>query len=200
MQVFLPFALVQLGNAMVSMRRLNQFLVMEERSDEVEKLDTPGANIDDADFFWAEPPKPKVCVVSCMKFIAPKFSALSQLPPWEVPLCETCRSLRPSDDAHCQSRACCSPGSCPYHGAFNAGGIVLDLDSWNLQEDPKVVKKQQRRWRRKRGLKGSEGNEAEALPLTLVKTVKADAQVCASVSDPDPVCTACSANPWSVRC
>lgn len=35
MQVFLPFALVQLGNAMVSMRRLNQYLVMEERTDEV---------------------------------------------------------------------------------------------------------------------------------------------------------------------
>jgi hypothetical protein len=34
-QVFLPFALVQLGNAMVSMRRLNQYLVMEERTDEV---------------------------------------------------------------------------------------------------------------------------------------------------------------------
>lgn len=63
-----------------------------------------------------------------------------------------------------------------------------------------MVKKQQRRWRRKRGLKGSEGNEPEALPLTLVKSVKADAQVCASVPDPDPVCTACSANPWSVRC
>ena len=35
MQIFLPFALVQLGNAMVSMRRLNQFLVMEERNDDV---------------------------------------------------------------------------------------------------------------------------------------------------------------------
>lgn len=35
MQIFLPFALVQLGNAMVSMRRLNQFLVMEERTDNV---------------------------------------------------------------------------------------------------------------------------------------------------------------------
>jgi hypothetical protein len=35
LQVFLPFALVQLGNAMVSMRRLNQYLVMEERTDEV---------------------------------------------------------------------------------------------------------------------------------------------------------------------
>lgn len=34
-QIFLPFALVQLGNAMVSMRRLNQFLVLEERSDTV---------------------------------------------------------------------------------------------------------------------------------------------------------------------
>lgn len=34
-QIFLPFALVQLGNAMVSMRRLNQFLVMEERHDDV---------------------------------------------------------------------------------------------------------------------------------------------------------------------
>lgn len=36
--MFLPFALVQLGNAMVSMRRLNQYLVMEERSEEVSIL------------------------------------------------------------------------------------------------------------------------------------------------------------------
>jgi hypothetical protein len=57
MQVFLPFALVQLGNAMVSMRRLNQYLVMEQ-------LEGPSAHIDGADFFWAEPPKPKVCLLS----------------------------------------------------------------------------------------------------------------------------------------
>lgn len=92
--VFLPFALVQLGNAMVSMRRLNQYLVMEERSEEVERLEGPSAHIDDGDFFWAEPPKPK--------------------------------------------------------------------------EDPKVAKKKRRAWRRKRGLKGSEGNEPEALPLAVV--------------------------------
>lgn len=45
------------------------------------------------------------------------------------------------------------------------------------QEDPKSVKKQQRRWRRKRGLKGSKGNEPEAMPLTVIKKDKGDAQV-----------------------
>jgi len=57
--IFLPFALVQLGNAMVSMRRLNQFLVMEERTDNVERLEHSGAFIEGGDFYWAEPPKPK---------------------------------------------------------------------------------------------------------------------------------------------
>jgi hypothetical protein len=31
-----------------------------------------------------------------------------------------------------------------------------------------VTKKKRRAWRRKRGLKGSEGNEPEALPLAVV--------------------------------
>lgn len=54
--IFLPFALVQLGNALVSMRRLTGYLVMEERADAVEKLEHPGAQIKGASFFWAEPP------------------------------------------------------------------------------------------------------------------------------------------------
>ena len=44
----------QLGNAMTAMRRLSQFLIMEERSDEVEKLPSPGAIIADGNFYWAE--------------------------------------------------------------------------------------------------------------------------------------------------
>eukprot|EP00891_Asterochloris_glomerata_P006803 jgi/Astpho2/6803/e_gw1.00103.48.1_t len=43
--IFLPFALVQLGNALVSMRRLTGYLVMEERADAVEKLEHSGAQI-----------------------------------------------------------------------------------------------------------------------------------------------------------
>lgn len=46
----------QLGNALVSLRRLAQFLVMEERSDEVVRLPAPGAHIINGNFFWAEPP------------------------------------------------------------------------------------------------------------------------------------------------
>ena len=61
-QVFLPFALVQLGNAMVSMRRLNQYLVMEERTNEVERLPDAGALIEGLDAFWAEPTKAKARV------------------------------------------------------------------------------------------------------------------------------------------
>lgn len=57
--IFLPFALVQLGSAMVSMRRLNQFLVLEERTDSVERLENAGAQIEGGCFFWAEPPKEK---------------------------------------------------------------------------------------------------------------------------------------------
>ena len=53
--------LMQLGNAMTAMRRLSQFLIMEERADEVEKLPSPGAIIAEGNFYWAEATKPKVC-------------------------------------------------------------------------------------------------------------------------------------------
>ena len=53
-------SLLQLGNAMTAMRRLSQFLIMEERADEVEKLPSPGAIITDGNFYWAEAAKPKV--------------------------------------------------------------------------------------------------------------------------------------------
>jgi hypothetical protein len=39
---------------MTAMRRLSQFLIMEERADEVEKLPNPGAIIADGNFYWAE--------------------------------------------------------------------------------------------------------------------------------------------------
>ena len=38
------------------MRRLSQFLVMEERTDDVEQLPAPGARIRGGSFLWAEPP------------------------------------------------------------------------------------------------------------------------------------------------
>ena len=53
-------SLVQLGNAMTAMRRLSQFLIMEERADEVEKLPSPGAIITEGNFYWSEAPKAKV--------------------------------------------------------------------------------------------------------------------------------------------
>ena len=40
--VFLPFALIQLSNALVSMRRLSAYFCLEERSEEVQRLDHPG--------------------------------------------------------------------------------------------------------------------------------------------------------------
>lgn len=40
--VFLPFALIQLSNALVSMRRLSAYFCLEERSEQVERLDRPG--------------------------------------------------------------------------------------------------------------------------------------------------------------
>ena len=46
----------QLGNALTAMRRLSQYLILEERIDDVEKLERPGAVIQGASFFWAEPP------------------------------------------------------------------------------------------------------------------------------------------------
>ena len=40
--IFLPFALIQLSNALVSMRRLSAYFMLEERTDEVQELDHPG--------------------------------------------------------------------------------------------------------------------------------------------------------------
>ena len=54
----------QLGNALTAMRRLSQFLIMEERADEVEKLPSPGAIIADGNFYWAEALKTPVRAVS----------------------------------------------------------------------------------------------------------------------------------------
>jgi len=52
--------LLQLGNAMTAMRRLSQFLIMEERADEVEKLPSPAAIITEGNFYWSEAPTAKV--------------------------------------------------------------------------------------------------------------------------------------------
>ena len=41
--IFLPFALVQLSNALVSMRRLTTYFMLEEREDMVEHGEQPGA-------------------------------------------------------------------------------------------------------------------------------------------------------------
>ncbi|KAL0031798.1 hypothetical protein WJX79_007928 [Trebouxia sp. C0005] len=57
--IFLPFALVEMGNAMVSLRRLSQYLVMEERRDTVQPLDRVGLDIQGGQFYWCEPPKTK---------------------------------------------------------------------------------------------------------------------------------------------
>lgn len=40
--IFLPFALIQLSNALVSMRRLSAYFMLEERTDEVQQLPAPG--------------------------------------------------------------------------------------------------------------------------------------------------------------
>eukprot|EP00884_Botryococcus_braunii_P000224 jgi/Botrbrau1/10201/Bobra.116_1s0017.1 len=50
--VLLPFALVELGNAFVSLRRLSQYLVMEEREEVVEKLPEVGVQVKGASFYW----------------------------------------------------------------------------------------------------------------------------------------------------
>lgn len=47
---------IQLSNAIVSMRRLTQYFLLEDRKDFVAELDHPGIEIVDGDFFWAEPP------------------------------------------------------------------------------------------------------------------------------------------------
>jgi len=51
--------LPQMGNAMVSLRRLSQYLVMEERRDTVQPLDRVGLDIEGGQFYWCEPPKTK---------------------------------------------------------------------------------------------------------------------------------------------
>lgn len=50
---------VQLGNALVSLRRLTQYLVMEERNDTVEKMDMVGLEVQGGQFYWSEPPATK---------------------------------------------------------------------------------------------------------------------------------------------
>ncbi|PSC67462.1 hypothetical protein C2E20_8853 [Micractinium conductrix] len=54
--IFLPFALIQLSNALVSMRRLSAYFMLEERTDEVQELDHPGLEIREGTFFWSDPP------------------------------------------------------------------------------------------------------------------------------------------------
>ncbi len=44
---------------MVSLRRLSQYLVMEERRDTVQPLDRVGLDIEGGQFYWCEPPKTK---------------------------------------------------------------------------------------------------------------------------------------------
>lgn len=57
--IFLPFALIQFANALVSMRRLTQFFMLEDRKEIVLDKETPGIKIIDGEFFWADPP-PKI--------------------------------------------------------------------------------------------------------------------------------------------
>ncbi|KAL3154179.1 hypothetical protein ABBQ32_013696 [Trebouxia sp. C0010 RCD-2024] len=57
--IFLPFALVEMGNAMVSLRRLSQYLVMEERNDTVEQMPQVGLDVQGGQFYWSEPPATK---------------------------------------------------------------------------------------------------------------------------------------------
>lgn len=51
--------LVQLGNALVSLRRLTQYLVLEERNDTVEQMDRVGLEVQGGQFYWSEPPATK---------------------------------------------------------------------------------------------------------------------------------------------
>ena len=65
--IFLPFALVQLANALVSMRRLTQYFMLDERDDDlVEEGEAPGIEIRDGNFYWAEPP-PKLVMPEITK-------------------------------------------------------------------------------------------------------------------------------------
>lgn len=51
--IMLPFALVQLANAVVSMRRISQFLTLSERHETAEPMEEPGIRVEDAHFYWA---------------------------------------------------------------------------------------------------------------------------------------------------
>ena len=55
--IFLPFALIQLANAMVSMRRLSVFYLQENRKDDVGELTHVGIRIEDGEFVWRKPPE-----------------------------------------------------------------------------------------------------------------------------------------------
>lgn len=48
-----------MGNAMVSLRRLSQYLVMEERNDTVEQMPQVGLDVQGGQFYWSEPPATK---------------------------------------------------------------------------------------------------------------------------------------------
>ena len=50
---------MQLGNALVSLRRLTQYLVMEERNDTVEQMSQVGLDVQGGQFYWSEPPATK---------------------------------------------------------------------------------------------------------------------------------------------
>lgn len=52
--IFLPFALVQLSNALVSMRRLTGYFMLEDRVEEVGERDSIGIEVQDGSFFWPE--------------------------------------------------------------------------------------------------------------------------------------------------
>lgn len=54
--IFLPFALIQFVNALVSMRRLTQYFMLDDRKETVDSLDGPGIQIVDGSFYWSEPP------------------------------------------------------------------------------------------------------------------------------------------------
>ncbi len=51
--IMLPFALVQLANAIVSMRRISQFLSLGERREQAEVMEEKGILVVDGHFYWA---------------------------------------------------------------------------------------------------------------------------------------------------
>lgn len=55
--IFLPFALIQLANALVSMRRLSVFYLQGNRKDDVKELEHVGICIEDGEFVWRKPPE-----------------------------------------------------------------------------------------------------------------------------------------------